>query len=54
MLQETGRRLVGTVRESDTVARLGGDEFAVLLPGLAGPAEGVESLLDAAFPVRAA
>jgi diguanylate cyclase (GGDEF)-like protein len=33
MLEETGRRLSGLLREDDTVARLGGDEFAVLLPG---------------------
>ncbi len=30
MLEEVGRRLRETARESDTVARLGGDEFAVL------------------------
>ena len=32
LLQEVGRRLRGSVRESDIVARLGGDEFVVLLP----------------------
>ena len=31
LLQETSRRLPGSVRESDTVARLGGDEFTVIL-----------------------
>jgi len=35
LLQEVGRRLVDTVRESDIVARLGGDEFVVLLPKVA-------------------
>jgi diguanylate cyclase (GGDEF)-like protein len=36
MLQETARRLVAGVRESDTVARLGGDEFTVILGNLTG------------------
>lgn len=31
VLEEVGRRLEGTVRESDVVARIGGDEFVVLL-----------------------
>lgn len=31
VLVETGKRLRGALRESDTVARLGGDEFVVLL-----------------------
>lgn len=34
LLQETARRLLSCLRESDTVARLGGDEFVVLLPEL--------------------
>ncbi len=32
LLQEIGRRLQESVRESDVVARLGGDEFVILLP----------------------
>ncbi len=40
LLIEAGRRIVGTVRATDTVARLGGDEFAVLI-------EGIDSLREA-------
>jgi len=32
VLKETARRLVSTLRDSDTAARLGGDEFILLLP----------------------
>lgn len=38
LLQEASRRLIGSVRQTDTVARLGGDEFVVLLADL-GPDE---------------
>ncbi len=31
LLQETAKRLINSVRKSDTVARLGGDEFAIIL-----------------------
>jgi diguanylate cyclase len=34
VLQEVGKRLAATLRESDTLARLGGDEFAAILPGV--------------------
>ena len=34
LLQETGKRISGCVREVDTVARLGGDEFVIILEDL--------------------
>ena len=34
LLQEISRRLIASVRESDTVARLGGDEFGIMLEHL--------------------
>ena len=39
LLQETGRRISGCVREVDTVARLGGDEFVIILEDLSQIAE---------------
>jgi diguanylate cyclase (GGDEF)-like protein/PAS domain S-box-containing protein len=39
LLQETGRRIAGCVREVDTVARLGGDEFVIILEDLSQIAE---------------
>ncbi|MFM9917448.1 MAG: EAL domain-containing protein [Rhizobacter sp.] len=37
LLKTIARRLVGTLRGSDTVCRLGGDEFVMLLSDIAGP-----------------
>lgn len=39
VLREVGRRLVATVRSTDTVARLGGDEFGIVLAGVQDPSE---------------
>jgi diguanylate cyclase (GGDEF)-like protein/PAS domain S-box-containing protein len=43
LLVEMSRRLERCVRKMDTVARLGGDEFAVLLDGVAGPHEAIQT-----------
>jgi diguanylate cyclase (GGDEF)-like protein/PAS domain S-box-containing protein len=52
LLQEVGRRLRCTLRESDTVARLGGDEFAAVLPGADAAAAAVAAAkLQAALDV---
>ena len=39
VLLETARRLVISIRKSDTVGRMGGDEFAVLIPTIEAPAD---------------
>ena len=44
LLQEVSRRLIRSVRPSDTVARMGGDEFAFLFPILSYP-EGALTIL---------
>lgn len=41
LLELVGRRLIDTLRETDTVARLGGDEYAVVLQGADDAAAGV-------------
>src|SRR6185295_4900688 len=43
LLVEVSRRLERCVRKMDTVARLGGDEFAVLLDGVTGPHEAIQT-----------
>jgi diguanylate cyclase (GGDEF)-like protein len=43
VLREVARRLLTTVRSTDTVARLGGDEFAIVLSGVED-----DSVVDAA------
>ena len=50
VLQETSRRLLATLRETDTIARLGGDEFAMVLPHVPDPA----GVLHVADKIRAA
>jgi diguanylate cyclase (GGDEF)-like protein/PAS domain S-box-containing protein len=50
LLQQVGRRLAESVRESDTVARVGGDEFVIAMPLVGGS----EEILQAAERVQAA
>ena len=57
VLQQVGRRITATLRETDTVARLGGDEFAVLVPDADARdaqscAEKLLAALDLAIPVN--
>jgi diguanylate cyclase (GGDEF)-like protein/PAS domain S-box-containing protein len=50
LLQQVGRRLSRTLRDSDTVSRIGGDEFNILLPDLQNPEEAgliAQKILDA-------
>lgn len=55
LLQHTAKRIVGSLRHSDTVARFGGDEFVILLEQVDGAdstmalAEKVRSALEAPF-----
>jgi len=48
MLQETAKRLLASVRESDTVARLGGDEFCIIVAQLQTPND-VEMIANKIF-----
>ncbi len=57
VLQQVGKRIAATLRETDTVARLGGDEFAVLIPDADAEdaracAEKLLAALDVAIPVN--
>lgn len=57
VLQQVGKRIAATLRETDTVARLGGDEFAVLIPDADADAarscaEKLLAALDVAIPVN--
>lgn len=60
VLQEMAKRLMESVRESDTVARIGGDEFIVIMQGLqykreAGPVAGkILAALEKPFTVQGA
>ncbi|MFT5533891.1 MAG: diguanylate cyclase (GGDEF)-like protein [Burkholderiaceae bacterium] len=47
VLQQTGQRISGCVREQDTVARIGSDEFVIILEGLGKQAAEVAIDVDA-------
>jgi diguanylate cyclase (GGDEF)-like protein len=50
LLVEVGRRLTGSVRETDLVARLGGDEFLIMLNAAApGHVDGILDRVSAAL-----
>jgi diguanylate cyclase (GGDEF)-like protein/PAS domain S-box-containing protein len=58
LLKSVSRRLLGSVRNSDTVCRLGGDEFVVLLSEIAHPndaancAEKILAALNSPHPIE--
>ena len=43
LLQSVAKRLVASLRRSDTVSRQGGDEFVILLPDIAAPEDAAKS-----------
>lgn len=51
VLQETARRLLGTVREADVVARVGGDEFVILFRPTSVGSDSLVERIDAALGV---
>jgi diguanylate cyclase (GGDEF)-like protein len=53
LLNEVGRRLQSTLRDSDVLARLGGDEFAIIQEGASHPQDGAVALAQRIIAVIA-